>query len=143
VNQIGVSGEKRKEHRIKLDIPITVQSKAGLSKAKLIDISVGGCQIVGTFESRVGEILTVFLDPKYQTSVPDFQAKMVWKELGSDSTGFRFGGSFWAIKENQKTRIVRQILSKALTLVEVHLKDKIEKDEEETQPSRRMTSKYP
>ena len=106
--------DKRNAPRYKLDFPISVQNSAGLSKATLVDISTGGCKFQGAFKSRVGDILSVYLFPNYQSPSPDFQAKVVWKM--NDIEGVSYGGNFWAVHDDEKVRLIRRILNRVLAV---------------------------
>ena len=108
--------DKRNAPRYKLDFSISVQNSAGLSKATLVEISTGGCKFQGAFKSRVGDILSVYLFPNYQSPSPDFRAKVVWKM--NDIEGVSYGGNFWAVHDDEKVRLIRRILSRVLAVAE-------------------------
>jgi hypothetical protein len=101
--------ENRKFPRIEIDLPVVVVGKGGFFKARLTNISLGGCLLEGGLRARVGEILAI----KWGESLPPeiFKAKVLWA-VPRESTS-NFGSSFWGADEPAKREILQRIIRMA------------------------------
>jgi hypothetical protein len=103
-----ISGSnQRKFPRVDLDMPVLVVGRGGHKQARMVNVSLGGCQLEGALDTRVGEILSISCGGRVLTE--GFQAKIVWSKKTEDT--INFGGCFWGSNEEMKRELVHRLIA--------------------------------
>jgi hypothetical protein len=101
--------EQRKYPRVNLNMPVLIVGRDGHWVARMINVSLGGCQLEGEVPTRVGDILAVACGPK--DSVEGFRAKVVW--AAPRDPILSFGGLFWGADEEKRRMLVHKLITLA------------------------------
>lgn len=99
---------QRKYPRLEIDMPVLVVGRGGQKQARMINVSMGGCQLAGSLDTRVGEILSIACGGRVLTE--GFRAKVVWTTKGEEETT-NFGSSFWAADEAARRELVHRLIA--------------------------------
>jgi hypothetical protein len=101
------SANQRRYPRIEINMPVLVIGRGGQKQARMVNVSLGGCQLEGSLDTRVGEILSIACGGRVLTE--GFRAKVVWS-IPSESTS-NFGGTFLAADEEMRKELVHRLIS--------------------------------
>lgn len=97
--------DQRKYPRVDLDLPVFVVGREMRARARMINLSLGGCQVKGPLQTRPGEVLAILCGAKRADR--GFRAKVVWAVPGEGD--MCFGGSFLA-GEEERRELVKSLI---------------------------------
>jgi PilZ domain len=100
---------KRKFQRLDTSMPVTVESAAGRIEARIFNISPDGCQFEAATQLRPSELLTLSFGRMTQPIV--FRAKVQW--CVPKEKIFHYGTVFWALGEDAKKDLLKNLIQVA------------------------------